>query len=340
MGLLLWPHRGRALPTVPAAADEGVPSLIPVFLGNGPAASATLPRILIFIVIIVLLHRATAVSSNAATGDASASATPAHILAVVTVLLHRATVASSSTPGAAATPAQLLLPPPPPFLLSPNSTTRDYYIISSSEDAPEQPLSRLDSLDYFYFGISTDPDTSPHTGGLETSPRPPPHSMIYNSFVSDHLRGGSSQAASDESFAALSTVTVTVSDTAEVCAVCTDALPLATTASRLPCGHLYHSDCIVQWLSLRNSCPVCRRSIQMLPAAFTDEIIVPSLPPNNDPQPTADDQEIAPSPPLPGPRPTMANNHLRRSLPGARRIRKICRRLLNYMGREPSATAN
>ncbi|XP_050224613.1 uncharacterized protein LOC126674240 [Mercurialis annua] len=43
-----------------------------------------------------------------------------------------------------------------------------------------------------------------------------------------------------------------------LCAVCKDEINVGEEAKQLPCTHHYHGECILPWLGIRNTCPVCR----------------------------------------------------------------------------------
>ncbi|CAA6672474.1 unnamed protein product [Spirodela intermedia] len=49
-----------------------------------------------------------------------------------------------------------------------------------------------------------------------------------------------------------------VADNNNLCAVCKVEISVDEKVKQLPCLHHYHAECILPWLRMRNTCPLCR----------------------------------------------------------------------------------
>merc|ERR1711997_389460 len=45
------------------------------------------------------------------------------------------------------------------------------------------------------------------------------------------------------------------------CAVCQDGYNADEEICTLECGHSYHKDCVVPWLEMHRTCPLCRHEV-------------------------------------------------------------------------------
>ncbi|KAK9715410.1 hypothetical protein RND81_06G163100 [Saponaria officinalis] len=55
--------------------------------------------------------------------------------------------------------------------------------------------------------------------------------------------------------------TVSTTENDMVCSVCMEGFCPRQIGKQIPCGHVYHVPCISPWLSLNNSCPLCRNLV-------------------------------------------------------------------------------
>ncbi|PKU84315.1 E3 ubiquitin-protein ligase RDUF1 [Dendrobium catenatum] len=77
------------------------------------------------------------------------------------------------------------------------------------------------------------------------------------------VRSHENTPASKAAIESLPSIAITTSHIAmdSYCAVCKEAFEIGAEAQEMPCKHIFHQDCILPWLSLRNSCPVCRHEL-------------------------------------------------------------------------------
>ncbi|XP_040293087.1 RING finger protein 122-like [Bufo bufo] len=51
----------------------------------------------------------------------------------------------------------------------------------------------------------------------------------------------------------------------QVCAVCLEEFREKEELGLCPCTHAFHTKCLMKWLEVRNSCPMCNKTISMPP---------------------------------------------------------------------------
>lgn len=52
--------------------------------------------------------------------------------------------------------------------------------------------------------------------------------------------------------------TLKVGHAVSECSICQEAFEAGASVLKLPCRHLYHVDCVTNWLQLNHTCPLCR----------------------------------------------------------------------------------
>lgn len=125
----------------------------------------------------------------------------------------------------------------------------EWQVLLNSNNLGTNPDLEHDAIAEPYFG---DNDDYIYTAEYE---------MMFGQFAENDNPLNGRPPASVSVVQGLPSVVVTKDDVDNnnaLCAVCKDDFAVGEQAKQLPCTHRYHGDCIVPWLGIRNTCPVCR----------------------------------------------------------------------------------
>lgn len=106
-----------------------------------------------------------------------------------------------------------------------------------------------------------DHDAEPYFGDHDDYIYTAEYEMMFGQFADNENPLVSRPPASVSVVQNLPSVIVTkqdIEDNGALCAVCKDEFSVEEQAKQLPCSHYYHGECIIPWLGIRNTCPVCR----------------------------------------------------------------------------------
>ncbi|KAJ8772182.1 hypothetical protein K2173_027359 [Erythroxylum novogranatense] len=106
-----------------------------------------------------------------------------------------------------------------------------------------------------------DHNVEPSLGDLDDHHYTAEYEMPFGNFAEDEIALMGRPPAAKSVVERLVTVVLTKADKDSnntLCAVCKDEINIGERAKQLPCTHRYHGECILPWLGIRNTCPVCR----------------------------------------------------------------------------------
>ncbi|KAF3389494.1 Mitochondria fission 1 protein, partial [Penicillium rolfsii] len=114
---------------------------------------------------------------------------------------------------------------------------------------------------------------------------------VISQLIDQTQQGNAPPPASDAAIRSLPKKKMTQemmgSDGKAECSICMDPVELDTEVTVLPCTHWFHFDCIQAWLSQHNTCPHCRRSIDLPEVTNTgtgsseNPVVIPDSPPTS-----------------------------------------------------------